>query len=110
EQLLQDLKTLRSLLDYVFRYDAITFYQLLLGEKSKAAAVRDPPLWIGTSAADRSVAVASAVVVVLFLPLLLLLFGDVEYEVKLVLEENAKWRLAADVMKEIRDLHAARQR
>lgn len=52
-QLLQDIKTLRSLLDYVFRYDAITFYQLLLNEKSKAAAVRDPPLWIGTTAADR---------------------------------------------------------
>ncbi|CAN0308775.1 unnamed protein product, partial [Ectocarpus sp. 4 AP-2014] len=34
----------------------------------------------------------------------------VEYEVKLVLEGNAKWRLAADVMKEIRDLHAARER
>lgn len=52
-QLLQDLKTLRSLLDYVFRYDAITFYQLLLAEKSKAAAVRDPPLWIGTAGAER---------------------------------------------------------
>lgn len=53
KQLLQDLKTLRSLLDYVFRYDAITFYNLLLAEKSKAAAVRDPPLWIGTPAAER---------------------------------------------------------
>lgn len=52
-QLLQDLSTLRSLLDYVFRYDAVTFYQLLLAEKRKAAAVRDPPLWIGTVAAER---------------------------------------------------------
>lgn len=47
------MKTLRSLLDYVFRYDAITFYELLLNEKRKAAAIREPPLWIGTAAADR---------------------------------------------------------
>lgn len=33
-----------------------------------------------------------------------------QYEVRLVLEENAKWGLAADVMKEIRDLHASRAR
>lgn len=52
-QLLQDLKTLRSLLDYVFQYDAITFYELLLDEKRKAAAVKEPPLWIGTPAAER---------------------------------------------------------
>lgn len=52
-QLLQDLKTLRALLDYAFRYDAITFYELLLDEKKKAAAVREPPPWIGMPAAER---------------------------------------------------------
>ncbi|CAM9640825.1 unnamed protein product [Ectocarpus sp. 6 AP-2014] len=131
KQLLQDLKTLRSLLDYLFRYDAITFYQLLLGEKSKAAAVRDPPLWIGTSAADRLFVTAKARVYKI-VPrngaggaahgprnsgvaakknaTAAAAAAAAAYEVKLVLEENAKWRLAADVMKEIRDLHAARQR
>ena len=53
QQLLQDLKTLRSLLDYVFRYDAVTFYEQLLREKKKASAVREPPLWIGTPVAER---------------------------------------------------------
>lgn len=36
--------------------------------------------------------------------------GVGQYELKLVLEENAKWGLAADVMKEIRDLHKSRAR
>lgn len=31
-----------------------------------------------------------------------------QYEVKLVLEENAKWRLAADVLKEIHDIQTSR--
>lgn len=30
------------------------------------------------------------------------------YELSLVLEENAKWRLAADVLKEIRDVYDSR--
>ena len=36
--------------------------------------------------------------------------GVGQYELRLVLEENAKWGLAADVRKEIRDLHKSRAR
>lgn len=31
-----------------------------------------------------------------------------QYEIKLVLEENSKWRLASDVLKEIHDINISR--
>ncbi|CAM9436108.1 unnamed protein product, partial [Discosporangium mesarthrocarpum] len=121
KQLLADLKTLRTLLDYLFRYDSVTFYQLLQMERAKAAHERDPPLWLGTTAADRLFRCSKSRV-----------FrvvkgggddnchrgkvrgrgGKAKLKGKangktLVAEENPKWSLAADVLGEIRELWRA---
>jgi len=52
KQLVADLKTLRELLDYLVRYDAITFYSYLLTLKSAATTQQTPSLWLTSSVAD----------------------------------------------------------
>ncbi|CAM9440030.1 unnamed protein product [Phaeothamnion confervicola] len=52
-QLPFDLQTLRKLLDYFTRYDAVTFYSFLTLLRSNSAQMKYPSLWLSTEAADR---------------------------------------------------------
>ncbi len=46
KQLVNDITSLRRLLDYLLRYDAYTFYSFLLSLKSASALQSFPSLWL----------------------------------------------------------------
>jgi DNA excision repair protein ERCC-4 len=52
KQLVQDLRTLRTLFQSLIHYDCITFYTLLLNLKTMSAKTRYPSMWLLTPAAD----------------------------------------------------------
>mmetsp|Transcript_27057 Transcript_27057/g.41973 ORF Transcript_27057/g.41973 Transcript_27057/m.41973 type:complete len:1016 (+) Transcript_27057:13-3060(+) len=51
-QLVNDLRTLRTLFQYLIEYDCVSFYKLLLNIQASSAASRNPSLWLLTPAAD----------------------------------------------------------
>jgi hypothetical protein len=48
----QDLRILRGLLDYMLRYDAVTFLSFLLSIQRAATQQKFPPMWLTVQAAD----------------------------------------------------------
>ena len=48
KQLVNDLKPLRQLLDYLLRFDAVQFYQFLLTLKTSSTHQTSPSLWLTT--------------------------------------------------------------
>ena len=48
KQLVNDLKPLRQLLDYLLRFDAVQFYQFLLTLKTTSTHQTSPSLWLTT--------------------------------------------------------------
>eukprot|EP01038_Epipyxis_sp_PR26KG_P009087 gene9087-12256_t len=52
KQLVSDLAVLRKLLDYLIRYDAFSFYYLLLKVKQSSNDQNAPSLWLTSEAAD----------------------------------------------------------
>ncbi len=52
KQLVTDLSTLRKLLDYLIRYDAFSFYYLLLKLQSASSEQISPSLWLMSEAAN----------------------------------------------------------
>ncbi|TMW66423.1 hypothetical protein Poli38472_004188 [Pythium oligandrum] len=57
-QLVGDLTTLRQLLSYLPRYDAISYYSFLVNHQTMNGAQRYPSAWLFTEAADRLVTAA----------------------------------------------------
>ncbi len=53
KQLVQDLTTLRRLMEYLLRYDAVSFYSFLLTLRSASTMLKSPSLWLSTAAADQ---------------------------------------------------------
>lgn len=52
KQLVTDLSTLRKLLDYLIRYDAFSFYYLLLKLQATSSEQMSPSLWLMSEAAN----------------------------------------------------------
>ena len=51
-QYVSDLRTLRTLFQYLIDYDSVAFYKLLQNLRSTSAASRTPAMWLLTPAAD----------------------------------------------------------
>ncbi|KAI9256178.1 hypothetical protein BY458DRAFT_558426 [Sporodiniella umbellata] len=100
KQLVDDLKVLRQLLLCITTYDCVTFYSFLetiiAANKPEARQTRVSQ-WLFLEAGNRAVMEARKRVY--------LKKGDPEYEgdqpVKLVLEEQPKWKLLTSILKEI---------
>lgn len=56
-QLVNDLRTLRALFQYLIEYDCVSFYKLLLNIQASSAASRNPSLWLLTPAAVSSITI-----------------------------------------------------
>lgn len=52
KQIINDISVLRKLLDYLIRYDAFSFYYLLLKIKTSSIDQSSPSLWLTSEAAD----------------------------------------------------------
>lgn len=53
KQLVNDASTIRRLLDYLIRYDAVAFYMHLLQIRSQSASSQAPAMWLTTVAAEK---------------------------------------------------------
>lgn len=99
KQLVQDLRTLRTLFQAILQYDCVSFWNLLKNLKTTSAKTRHPSLWLLTPAADvlfrkakervYRIQRASAV-------------GKVGKLIP-VLEESPKWKLLKTVLHEIEE-------
>eukprot|EP01041_Mallomonas_annulata_P000717 gene717-1382_t len=117
KQLVSDIQTLRRLLDYLLRYDAVSFYSFLLTLRSASSMQKSPSLWLTSSAAEQIFS-RSRVRIDITTPITEadkaedLRLDDVVYkarkalciEQKLspVLEIPPKWKLLEEVIKEIK--------
>ena len=52
KQLVNDLRTLRNLFQYLIHYDCISFYKLLMSIKTASAGARHPSMWILSDTGD----------------------------------------------------------
>lgn len=102
KQYLQDLRTLRTLLEALIQYDCVSFWKLLQSIKTMSAASRHPAMWLLTPAADMIFKKAKERIYKIELkrqpnaqvP-------EPKANLKPVLEENPKWRLLKKVLLEI---------
>ena len=113
KQLVQDLKTLRTLFQYLIQYDSISFWRFLTNIKQMSAASRNPSLWLLTPAADHLFRKAKDRVYRIEYPSAKAAAakphsGATTTGAKLVavLEENPKWKLLRKVLIEIRQEYA----
>ena len=107
KQLVQDLRTLRSLFQSLIHYDCVSFWRLLNSIKSLSAASRYPSLWLLTPAADMLFRHAKERVYRVVRTATnaggrrrSLQGGPAKLET--ILEENPKWKLLQEVLTEIR--------
>ncbi|ETL83182.1 hypothetical protein F442_17414 [Phytophthora nicotianae P10297] len=120
KQLVGDLSTLRQLLAYLPRYDAISYYSFLVNYQTMNGQQRFPSPWLFTDAADRLLTAAKERLYQIVDPKtntpvnLRQLSSNgsgsnaaENAELKLVLEQNPKW----DALKEILDeVHAEQKK
>jgi DNA excision repair protein ERCC-4 len=109
KQLVQDLRTLRTLFQSLIQYDCVSFWKLINSIRTMSAASRHPSMWLLTPAADMLFRKAKERVYKIIrqrpteqvpLPVARL---------KPVLEENLKWKLLRKVLAEIREEHEKNQ-
>jgi DNA excision repair protein ERCC-4 len=91
KQLLQDLRTLRTLLQSLLTFDCVSFYKFLNSLRTLSAASRHPSLWLLEPAAQRLVQTAENRV-----------YTIQSGKLTAVLEENPKWKLLQDCLEEVR--------
>ncbi|TDH72931.1 hypothetical protein CCR75_008688 [Bremia lactucae] len=119
KQLVGDLSTLRQLLAYLPRYDAITYYSFLVSCQTMNGQQRFPSPWLFTDAADRLLTAAKErlyqlVDVTTKKPIncrqppftkKLSSPGTNNVELKLILEQNPKWDALNEILDEFHDKH-----
>jgi DNA excision repair protein ERCC-4 len=109
KQLVQDLRTLRTLLIGLLQYDCVTFYKLLQSLRTVSAASRYPSMWLLEPATDTLFRKAKERVFNIVYPPP----DAVENsqgsppmaQLVTTLEENPKWQLLQSVLNEIREDH-----
>lgn len=102
KQLVQDLRTLRTLFHALLQYDCIAFWKLLTSLRTMSAASRYPSLWLLETATDTLFAKAKERVYTIHRPTPTEQIPQPVAELVTVLEENPKWRLLRTVLQEIR--------
>jgi DNA excision repair protein ERCC-4 len=103
KQLVQDLRTLRSLFQYLIHYDCVSFWKLINSIKTMSAASRHPSMWLLTPAADLLFRTAKERIYVVVTPKPTKKVPKPVAVLKPVLEENPKWRLLRKVLDEIQE-------
>jgi DNA excision repair protein ERCC-4 len=103
KQLIQDLRTLRTLFQNLLTYDCVSFYKLLLSIQSMSAASRHPSMWLLTPAADVLFRKAKERLFTLHRPLPTKQVPNPVLKCQPVLEESPKWRLLRTILSEIRE-------
>lgn len=102
KQLVQDVRTLRTLFSNLLTFDCVSFYKLLQSLKSLSAASRHPSLWLLTPAADALFRKAKERVYSLIHPKPTAEIPNPVSQCQTLLEENPKWRLLQQVLLEIK--------
>jgi DNA excision repair protein ERCC-4 len=103
KQLVQDLRTLRTLFQYLIHYDCVSFWKLINSIKTMSAASvsRHASMWLLTPAADVLFRTAKERIYTIVVPKPTLQVPKPVAKLKPVLEENPKWRLLRNVLDEI---------
>ena len=113
KQLVQDLRTLRTLFQSLLQYDCVCFWKLLQNIKSMSASSRHPSMWLLTSAADRLYRKAKERVYRIEFHQEQQQSTATTTNAKLVavLEESPKWKLLRRVLDEVqKDYNTAKDR
>jgi DNA excision repair protein ERCC-4 len=105
KQLVQDLRTLRNLFQYLIHYDCVSFWKLINSIKTMSAASRHPSMWLLTPAADLLFRKAKERIYTVIVPKPTKKVPKPVALLKPVLEENPKWRLLRKVLDEIQQDH-----
>ena len=101
KQLVQDLRTLRSLFQYLIHYDCVSFWKLINSIKTMSAASRHPSMWLLTPAADLLFRTAKERIYTITVPKPTKKVPKPVAKLQPILEENPKWRLLRKVLEEI---------
>jgi len=103
KQLVQDLRTLRSLFQYLIHYDCVSFWKLINSIKTMSAASRHPSMWLLTPAADLLFRTAKERIYTISVPKPTKKVPKPVAKLKPILEENPKWRLLRKLLDEIQE-------
>lgn len=103
KQLVQDLRTLRTLFLSLIHYDCIAFWKLINSIKTISAASRQPSMWLFTPAADMLFRKAKERLYNVVRPKPTKNVPNPVAKLEPILEENPKWRLLRQIVKEIHD-------
>ena len=110
KQLVQDLRTLRTLFQYLLQYDCISFWILINNLKMTSAKTRYPSMWLLTPAADLLFRKAKERIYKIHRHRPTSMVPNPVSHLVPILEENPKWKLLRSVMQEVeqdyRDHHA----
>jgi DNA excision repair protein ERCC-4 len=110
KQLVQDLRTLRTLFQSMISYDCVTFYNLLTNLKTASAQTRHPSLWLLTPAANVLFKNAKArCYTTLKPPLPTVKDPHPVGRLVPVLEVNPKWKLLRHVLEEVESEYRKQQ-
>jgi DNA excision repair protein ERCC-4 len=109
KQLVQDLRTLRTLFQSLIQYDCISFWKLINSIRTMSAASRNPSMWLLTPAADMLFRKAKERVYKIVRQQPTEQVPQPVAVLKPVLEENLKWKLLRKVLAEIREEHEKKQ-
>jgi DNA excision repair protein ERCC-4 len=101
KQLVQDLRTLRTLFQSLIQYDCVSFWKLINSIKTMSAASRHPSMWLLTPAADVLFRKAKERIYTIHRRNPTAKIPNPVGKLIPVLEENPKWRLLKKVLGEI---------
>lgn len=102
KQLVQDLRTLRTLFQYLIQYDAVSFWKLINSIKAMSAASRSPSMWLLTPAADLLFRLSKERLYRIVKPRATKSVPDPVSRLEPVLEQNPKSHLLRKVLQEIK--------
>jgi len=103
KQLVNDLRTLRTLFQYLIQYDCISFYKLITNIKTASYGARNPSMWILDASGDIIFRKARERIYKITRPKPTPRVPNPLSRLKPILEENPKWRLLSQVLTEIRN-------
>jgi DNA excision repair protein ERCC-4 len=111
KQLVQDLRTLKTLLIALIQYDCVTFYKLLSSIRTMSAASRYPSMWLLEPATDILFRKAKERVYTIVHPEQSSKTSPDRPVSHLIttLEENPKWKLLKTVLHEIQQDHITKR-
>ena len=101
KQLVNDLRTLRALFQYLIQYDCVAFWRLLSSIRTMSAAARNPSMWLLTPAADLLYRRAKERIYTIMSSRPNKRVPEPVRKINIVLEENPKWRLLRRALAEI---------